>query len=697
MESCESGQGNRVDAGTVGNVVQGRDIYGGVHIHERQPDFPRPRMLPAPTLHFTDRTEPLRRLTEARVRAAESGLPLLILCVGPGGIGKSELAASWLWRIREDFSGPQLFADMGDGGPKPAKDVLGRFLRLMGTAPGDVPVDAEEMSGLFRSCLHAEPSIVFLDDVSLASQVRPFLPNSAGSVTVVTARGVPANLSGAVIVPVGAMTDDAVWELLERVTGGELDAGPEREVLLRAFEGSPFPAHAAATQLALGLPLPEYARTVGDAVGDDGAVTAVLNTGYRELPDADARVYRSLGALFERHFTGDLAAAAAGVADATAPLARVVAAGLADDLGGGRYRLHLLALEHARGLGDANEREAALRRVVEWYLRGAVRADRSAMPGRWRLGDGYGDGLLPVDEAFAWLEEQRDALRAAVIAASEHGWHDLVVRLVEAQWALCFVRKHHDHWLEVHRYGVDSALEVADRRFLGRMHCQLGFAHLELGRLDEAEARFAAAAEADRVAGHPRGQATAVESLGLLNLTRSGAESLPELAVTDNAAAAEALRLFTDNLALNLTMAEDTDDERAVALAWRHRGRALGATGDHDGAADHLERAVTLLAGVPDPYNQAKALTDLGQVHLRAGRDAEAGPALRDALALLADQGAPAERVRVLETQSVLAERAGDLGAAIERLTRALEILEAGKHPRADAVRARLEGLTARG
>src|SRR5262249_8162101 len=158
-------------------------------------------------------------------------------------------------------------------------------------------------SGLFRSHLHAEPSIVFLDDVSLASQVRPFLPNSAGSVTVVTARGVPANLSGAVIVPVGVMTDDAVWELLERVTGGGLAAGPQRELLLRAFEGSPFPAHAAAAQLALGLALPEYARTVGR--DDRDAATAVLNTGYRELTEAAARVYRSLGALFERHFTAD--------------------------------------------------------------------------------------------------------------------------------------------------------------------------------------------------------------------------------------------------------------------------------------------------------------------------------------------------------------------------------------------------------
>lgn len=699
MESCEGGQGNRIDARTVGNVVQSRDIYGGIHFHGKQPDFPCPRMLPAPTPHFTDRTEPLRLLTEARARAREEGLPLLVLCVGPGGIGKSELAAAWLWRIREEFPGPQLFADMGDGGPKPAKDVLGRFLRLMGTAPGDVPVDAEEMSGLFRSRLHAEPSVVFLDDVSLASQVRPFLPNSAGSVTVVTARGVPANLSGAVIVPVGAMADEAVWELLERVTGGELDAGPERELLLRAFEGSPFPAHAAATQLALGLALPEYARTVGAGVEDHGAVTAVLNTGYRELTEAGARVYRSLGTLFERHFTADLAAAAAGVADARAPLAHIVAAGLADDLGDGRYRLHALALDHARGLGDAAEREAALRRVVEWYLRGAIRADHSAMPGRWRLGDGYEDTerLLSADEAFAWLEEQRDALRAAVIAASEHGWHDLVVRLVEAQWALCFMRKHHDHWLEVHRHGVDSALQVADRRFLGRMQCQLGFAHLELGHLDEAEARFAAAAEADRVAGHPRGQATAVESQGLLNLTRSGAESLPGLAATDPSAAAEALRLLTDNLSLNLTIAEDADDERAVALAWRHRGRALGATGEHDAAADHLERAIALLAAVPDRYNQAKALTDLGQVRLRAGRDAEAGPALREALALLADQGAPAERVRVLETQSVLAERAGDLDGAAGRLAEALEILEAGKNPRAAAVRARLEELTARG
>lgn len=122
--------------------------------------------------------------------------------------------------------------------------------------------------------------------------------------------------------------------------------------------------------------------------------------------------------------------------------------------------------------------------------------------------------------------------------------------------------------------------------------------------------------------GHVRGLATAVESLGLLDLRRSGAEVLPALTARGEFAAS-ALELLTENLTLNLQMSEENDDARAVALAWRHRGRALSATGKHDDATRHLTRARELIAAVPDPYNEGRALTDLGQAYLRAGRTAE--------------------------------------------------------------------------
>jgi tetratricopeptide (TPR) repeat protein len=435
------------------------------------------------------------------------------------------------------------------------------------------------------------------------------------------------------------------------------------------------------------------------SAGNDDVVMAVFNVGYSGLGAEAARVYRCLGALFGRRFSADMAAAAAGLGEVGPMLTELVEAGLVKQAEG-TYQLHDLAWKHARAQSTADEHEAAVRRLVQWYVRSAVAADFTVMPQRWWLGPEYAKyaGRTPPMEreaAWRWLEEQRTPMLTAVRATMDHGWYDLTVQLVEAEWSLCFKGKYHDHWVAVFELGRDAAIRLGDRRFEGRMRCQLGFGYAELGRLDEAAEEFTRAGEADRSVGHVRGQATAVESLGLLQLRRSGAEELPNLAA-DASFAAKALDLLTENLTLNLGMAEENDDDRAVALAWRHRGRALSAAGQHQEAIAHLVRARALIAAVPDPYNEGRALTDLGQAHLRAGRNTEAASALREAVEVLGTDENRVERAVALETLSAAAERADDHAGAVRWLTRALEVLDGRPVSKAEALRERVAALTER-
>lgn len=677
----------------VETLVQVGTVHGGVHVHS--PKHPVPRQLPAGTMFFTDREELLLELTRVWRVAREGGSPLVAVLSGPGGIGKSELAVKWLRQIAEEVPGPHLHADLGEDDLPSGKEALGRFLRAMGVKPAEVPLSLGEMSGLYRSLTGERAAIVLLDNVTLASQVRPVVPGSPGSVVLATARRPPENLPGAVFFEVGPMDAAASLMLVERVAGSVEDA----ETVVGVCEGRPLSLYAAGQQVARrhsGTLLAGELRAER-ARGNADVVMAVFNVGYGSLGAEAARVYRCLGALFGRCFSGEMAAAAAGLDDVGRALTELVEAGLVEEAGG-TYRLHDLALAHARAHAAGTEHETALRRVVQWYLGAAVAADFTVMPQRWWLGpeyDKYRGHEPPMDReaAWRWLEDERGSMLAAVRAAVERGWYDLAVQLVEAQWSLCFKGKYHDHWVAVFELGLDAAIRLRDRRFEGRMRCQLGFGYLELGRWDDAADEFARARQADRLAGHVRGQATAVESLGLLRLRRSGAEELPDLAA-DASLVAEALELLTENLTLNLTMAEDSDDDRAVALAWRHRGRALSAAGTHEEAIAHLTRARELVAAVPDPYNEGRALTDLGRAYLRAGRTAEAGSVLREAVEVFGTDENLVERAAALETLSVVAEREGDRAGAALWLRRAVHVLDGRPGSRVEALRQRLAALT---
>ncbi|WP_075902575.1 tetratricopeptide repeat protein [Actinomadura sp. CNU-125] len=690
---------NEVNADSAELVVQARSISveGDFYAGGRKRTRPIPRQLPGPWPYFSDREEPLEIVERAWRRAVESGTTLVVVYTGPAGIGKSELAARTFQAMAPDVPGPHLHADMNDGGPRTAADVLGDFLGALGVEPDDVPASVGEMTGLYRSLTSDRAVIVSLDDVSLASQVRPLVPNSPGGIVVATARAMPGNLRGAVEVPVEPMDDDVAVRLLEDVAGRSFGE-PERAeaaAVARLCGGSPLLLCSAGRRLGRRRPATLHTEIVREAEG-----AAVFDSAYDALSDPAQALYRRLAGLLGRTFSAELAAVAGGV-DAPLPALRELErAGLLDDLGDGRFRIHGLVHEHARGRCAPDEREAALSRVLTWYLRKAVEADHALMPGRWRLGPDYEPlrGLpptLPDDAAREWLEDNRPVLRAAVRAAAERGRDDLVVRLVEAQWALCFTRKHYEHWIDVHRLGVAAAPNASDPRFRGRMHCQLGFAYAELGRADDAAAEFEAALGADREIGHVRGEATAVESLGLLALRRSGAEE-PSLETSDREQAERAHELLTDNLRLNLRMSE-SDDDRAVALAWRHLGRASSARGDHAEAAGQLARAAELLAALPDPYNEGKTLTDLGRARLRAGRPGAASDPLRRALDLLGEREFPAERAAVLLTLGVAAARDGDRGAAVEWGTDALRILESRNDPRTETARTWLADLTRTG
>jgi tetratricopeptide (TPR) repeat protein len=322
---------------------------------------------------------------------------------------------------------------------------------------------------------------------------------------------------------------------------------------------------------------------------------------------------------------------------------------------------------------------AAAVAVLDRYLAGAAAADLTLGPGRWRLAPVY-ERVHPLagrDEAWAWLEDERANLRAAVQAAharclDEHAWW-----LCEALWHFYCLRGLYRDWIDTHELGVASAVRCADPRAEARMRTQLGYALLGRDRAGDAAREFTAARNAARDAGHRRGEEEAAEALGRALLGQERRDEAVGVLET-------AVRL-----------AEEAGDRRALLSARRQLGRAAGDAGDQD-------RAMRLLGPLPDDfltldppdrYGRPRALTGLGQAYVRARRPDTAINFFGQALVIM-------QAERAVERQAGLWCRFAD-AARVRRdpdaeraaLAEALPLYEAVESPRAAAVSARLEGL----
>jgi tetratricopeptide (TPR) repeat protein len=416
-------------------------------------------------------------------------------------------------------------------------------------------------------------------------------------------------------------------------------------------------------------------------------VRAAFDVSYQALEPRLRRAYRLLAMVPGTDLSPELAGAALGatVPEAVVLLDALAGASLLADAGQDRYRFHDLVRLHAKGQATdeepAAELTAAIARSVSWYLHAAVSADIVITPGRWRLNPMYEqarDGAPAFGspaEALEYLETIRPGLLAAVPAAHQYGLHEQAWQLCEALWGLLLFRRHYQPWIEVHAIGLAAARACRDPRAQARMLVQRGYAYLCLQQYQEAAEHFRQALTLSRQAGHPVGEATALEYLALIDL-REGAP-------------ARAITTFTRARAIY----EQVGRRRGVALMTRHIGEAELAAGRPAAAIISLASARSAFRDLPDPYQEARTLIGLGQAQQACGRPAAAAGLLEAALAIAARLGARHEEARI---RADLAEVAIALGAsrqARDHLLAALAIFTETGAPEAERLRQRMDAL----
>ncbi|MEV7423535.1 tetratricopeptide repeat protein [Streptomyces sp. NPDC091212] len=612
--------------------------------------------LPPSVRFFTNRQTAMRLLRREATRKAD-GRPKVAVVHGPEGIGTSTLAIHWGSREADLFPGGMLYADLRGASSGTALDpsaLLRGLLADLGMRDEEIPRDTAGRKESFRRCVADRRLLVVLDHAHSAAQIRAVLTSAPGVFTLVVARRPPTGLD-ALAIPVGPLSDKDALRLLTDLAGKRAMA-EARAVLPRVLErcaGSPYALRAAVPRLTgpgapggpgefraqSGTRRPEEAPTVSEA----DPVRVAVESAYRALEPGVARVYRLMSLREWPAFGPAVVAHTLGITEAEAvrALGELADRQLLEPGDTDRYRYRPVVRGHAESAAFREDRiaacAAALARSVRWYARFAARARLAALPRGWAIGPLYdelrespspygGEG-----EALTALADELGNLVQAALAAEESGDPDSVYQLCQALWPLQLKAGHHDEVLPALRAGVRVA-EAHGRgtRSAGRMHSLLGLDLMELLEYEEAEVRLRSAARAEEESGHPLGQASAVESLGLLRLRQWRWR--------------EAYACFEEAAAvLGLIGPQDEgarEVPRALALLERHRGRALRGLGDFTGAHTRLDAALRYFRAEGEAYNTARTLTDLAETHLAEGDPAGALPLIDEATATLDEERA---------------------------------------------------------
>jgi TIR domain-containing protein/NB-ARC domain-containing protein len=379
---------------------------------------PVPRQIPAGSGWFVGRDDQLACLYAL---LPPRGVNVGVVS-GAAGVGKTGLAVYWAHRVAESFPDGQLYLDLHGYGVEPPlspSEALAILLRSLGVDRPETLATVDERAARYRTLLSERRVLVLLDNVRCVTQVRSLLPGAGPSAVLITSR---RQLSGLAVhheverIRLSPLAPTEAVRLLRAIVGERVMVEPNAaRTLAKLCANLPLALRVAAeravTRPTLSL------RELVDELKDEHARLNVLDSGepystvrtvftwsYQGLDEHSAAAFRALGA--NPGHTFDLRAFAALVGraskDASATLTALTDAYLATELGFGRYSMHDLLCLYAREVANERREEYQdnLRRLFDFYLHSAERADQVLTPHRFRVPlDGDSTAGLTFDAA----------------------------------------------------------------------------------------------------------------------------------------------------------------------------------------------------------------------------------------------------------------------------------------------------------
>ncbi|MGW7415049.1 helix-turn-helix domain-containing protein [Streptomyces sp. NPDC054863] len=654
--------------------------------------LPAPRQLPAPPAPFVGRRHDLERL-DATLRSG-SGTVVLSAIAGAGGVGKSWLALHWAHRNADRFPDGQLFVDLRgfspDGGPMDPSVAVRGFLDALGVEPSRIPVAPHAQAALFRSLVADKRMLLVLDNAADTAQVIPLLPGGDTCTVAVTSRNRLSGLitgHGAHHLAVGTLTDTEARGLLTARLGAvRIDAESAAvDELVRLCGGFPLAlsiiAGRAHTHPQLSLAdlageLRDSALDVLDDADPAASLPAVLSLSHHALSDEEAEVFGLLAIAPGPDVSLPAAKSLSGLSlsRTRTVLRRLEQASLISQDAVGRSRMHDLIRQYAdtahRTAGAT--RQAALRRVLDFYTRTAYAAERLLDPHRDPIeldppvSGSHPQTLADIPAAMKWFDTEHRNLLAAQQTAVTHASHRTAWQLAWTLNTFHYRRGHRHDQLAVWQIAVDSAGQLPDpgaqiltHRLLGRAHVVLGHHQEAIGALHQAlslseqhhDRALQAHAHYTLASIWPDDRRALDHARRALDLYRGFDRPIWE------ANALNAVGWFAARLGDHATARENC--RAALTLFQRHRdlggqAQTLDSLGyidhhsdHHQDAVQHYSQALSLYRDLGNTYETADTLDRLGHAHAAPGHHDQALAVWREARDLYRQQGRDDEAEQV--------------------------------------------------
>jgi tetratricopeptide (TPR) repeat protein len=674
------------------------EVYHALRHRSRRdsiPELPRaariaPAQLPADVDNFTGRAQELAELHHLRAVTAkhsvaageESTVAVISVVSGTAGVGKTALTLRWAHRVQGEYPDGQLYVNLrgyDPDQPMSAGDALAGFLRALGLAGQEIPLEVEERAAAYRSLLNGRRLLVVLDNAATVEQVRPLLPGTASCLVLVTSRDSLTGLvarHGARRLDLDPLPPGDAVALLRALIGGRIDVEPEAAAALaEQCVRLPLALRVAAELAAsrLGASLAELVTELGDehrrlelldAGGDPRtAVRGVFSWSYQHLPADAARMFRLIGL----HPGSDLDPYAAAIlADITLKRAQH----LLDLLARGhliqltrstRHGMHDLLHAYATYLAAEEdpepERRAALTRLFDHYLCTAAAAVETLIPtsqDRPPPQTAPTPSVADPTTARAWLDAERATLVTVTAYTAAHGWPGHTTRLATTLYCYLENGGHYLDALAILTHACHAARHTSDPSAEARTLTNLGLVYFWQARYQQAAEHHQQALALCREIGDRAGEADALTRLGLVYQQQGSYQQATEHHQ-------QALALFRE-IGHRDGEANVLDD---IGVAYWHQGR-------YGHALEHLEQALALFREIGHRVGEAHALGYLGLIHQRQGRYRQAVEHLEQALALFREMSHRIGEAHTLVVLGVVYQRQGRCGQADEHLDQAL-------------------------
>ncbi|MGH3173377.1 MAG: tetratricopeptide repeat protein, partial [Streptosporangiaceae bacterium] len=516
----------------------------------------------------------------------------------------------------------------------------------------------------------------------------------------VTTRSRMPDLASTKLVDLNVLDDHEALKLFVKVVGEERAAAePEATAeLLDACAGLPLAIRICAARLvtrsgwtirAMAGRLKDEHRRLDEMRAGDLAVRASFEVSFTSLPPSTdkqgidpALAFRLLGLWQGPSISAAAAAALFGVPEYSAEdaLELLVDTHLLESVATDRYRFHDLLRVYAAERAEADllaaERDAALTRLLTWYMRTADTAATAVSPHRYNIVlDPAGTDPPPLgfgtaEEALAWYDSERANLIAATRQAAAAGAHDIAWRMPASLFSVFNRRGNWADCIATNRIALESARAAGNRQGEAWVLNTLGDA---LG-----------------VTGDPEGIACLEESLAI---RREIGDRMGEVQAANNVADAyqwlgrtnEALDLYRRALELN----REVGNRYSEGVALVNVGWALLDLDRASEAIDYLQRARRTFAEIDYVDGAGYAMHILGRCYLSLQQYTDALDCLRQALSTHQATGNRRRQAATLTSLGTAQSRVGLAAEARESWVQAATIFtELGDSAEAEKVRA---------